>query len=58
MTTTATSYANCQYWNDGYAVDDTDCRDSVANLYSPRVNKDAFWRAVRAREMRDQNYRS
>lgn len=53
-----TSYVYCQYWNDGYAENDTDCRGAIEDLYRPRVNKDAFWRAVRAREMRDRDYRS
>lgn len=53
-----TSYTTCGYWNDGYAEGDADCYGAIEDLYRPRVNKDAFWRAVRAREMLDKNYRS
>ncbi len=53
-----TSYTTCGYWNDGYAEGDADCYGAIEDLYRPRVNKDAFWRAVRAREMRDKDYRN
>jgi len=50
-------YMKCDYVAVDYSVGDTWCTATVADLYRPRVNKDAFWRAVRAREMRDKDYR-
>jgi len=51
-------YMKCDYVAVDYSVGDTWCEATVADLYRPRVNKDAFWRAVRAREMLDRDYRS
>lgn len=51
-------YMKCDYAVPEFIDGDLWCSATVAALYQPRVNKDAFWRAVRAREMLDKNYRS